>query len=352
MARVKTKETNPCHLKGIYGKRDPGRYYTRGNKCLTIACCECAAPFLSVGAAHEERITYAMIRSSDGEVRVKPLTSKISGQNLLIVVPCRKMFSDETSRGTVSHLADWSDKNSATSTGFFPPIGTPEETLYTPLTDYTLTPSNEFTGCISVENYLLKTGRVLHAPKWPLGANKDSLLWIDEMELSDAAENNLQSPDDIRFDFDLLNEEDARSDDPMKTKLDSLKESPGWNKFYKSLTNPQKEAMNSLYTETGEEITKVSAAKRLGISIDSFKERLQGIRKKGERFLGKVLFKKSNKKKLDLSSDLLFDGFHRKSSAKIKYPAYRIQADGTRELIIDRPARSEPSRPLVFCGKF
>ena len=49
---------------------------------------------------------------------------------------------------------------------------------------------------------------------------------------------------------------------------------------------------------------------------------------------------------------LLFNGFHRKSSAKIIHPSYKIHPDGSREIISDKPLKAELSKSLAFCEKF
>jgi DNA-binding CsgD family transcriptional regulator len=86
------------------------------------------------------------------------------------------------------------------------------------------------------------------------------------------------------------------------------------------LTPAQRAAVDLVYLKVGGDLHKDKIARRLGISIETLRDRLDGACKKFRAAFPQHS-RQRRRRRLDTSADLVNSGFYRKSSAKQRAPA-------------------------------
>jgi hypothetical protein len=105
------------------------------------------------------------------------------------------------------------------------------------------------------------------------------------------------------------------------------KEEIVFEKFSKSLTPKQRKALELVYM--GVERKSLSeAARQLGISVDTLKNRIEGgVKKLKAAFPEYAALKKAGRAPSNFKTDLAYDGFYRKSSAALIRPIKRLNQE-------------------------
>ena len=299
MARAKT--INPCQLKGRHFRhRNPGRKYTNRSAGIVIvpSACECMVPFRNFGALDKDLFTQTTRYGLDKKSATPgtdfyTLTAK--NQNLLMVLPCGKMFLNPDSEGTKAFL------NLKKRQGV----------------------KSSFKGCYSVDETLLNEKSLNYDTREELGMFNDMVLvhedksFDDEIRdqnweviLSYLAEKNLRKEIKIKGlrpiaeklgslgkekeeDFEQQIYDPFNEEEPEDEKLAIL------NKALKTMTVLQRKAVNAYYLQNWHQKTKLEVAKNLGISLDSLNDRLTLAEKKVRSEFQSFLKKKEKKEILD-----------------------------------------------------
>lgn len=293
MAQKRSK-ISPCSSKGrLAGLRSAGRHYQRGKQKVTIAACECSQAFLSLADDRAERRTCLALRFGRDAITVVPAPGgERASISDIVVAPCQETFRYLESPGT---------------------------RLYR---DKSKTPT-EFRGCQSVEDELVQGGFVRHELIEAIGKTRDA-------RSTAARAEHLAVPMDDGF-LDLLREIAPLSGgeipqvawDALERRDDSrrlrLAKAQAVRIVLSRLTPAQRAAINLVYLQSEGDLSKDEIARRLGISIETLRDRLNGAIKKFQAAF--PTYTKRRARCVDASSDLAIGGFYRKSNAKQREPA-------------------------------
>lgn len=302
MAQKRSK-ISPCSAKGrLAGLRSAGRHYQRGKQKVTIAACECSQAFLSLADDRAERRTCLALRfGRDGITMVSAPGGETASVSDLVLAPCQEIFRHLESPGT---------------------------RLYRAKSEI----PTEFRGCQSVEDELLREGSVRHELVEAIGKTRDA-------RSTAARAEHLAVPMDDGFP-DLLREiaplgggeipQEAwgaleRRDESRRLRLAKAQ---AVRIVLNRLTPAQRAAVDLVYLHTGGDLSKDEIARRLGISIETLRDRLNGAIKKFQAAF--PTYTKRRARRVDTSSDLSIGGFYRKSNAKQREPTVCSYPDTTK----------------------
>lgn len=368
---------NPCKLKGQYLSKGRSGRRGAGGFLQKLACCECMKPFLSHSTDENKFLHYKMtaqmreISFTSAQHDEKPR----KGETL--VTPCDEVFRSLNSMGTRRYKRSLKEKTKFT--GCEPlEVSLVKEGL---ILHHQREETNSFLDSASDDIFPSSTLSLTAFSRLNLGEKlstlrdaypEQSLLFDEEtptrsilapeltlQNLTAAAPSDLQAVTLMKLyeqgEFNLHGEEvkatayllfkgftqkhiiqtvfpkypvdkfqelRARVFEIYRTHR--TKEEIAFEKFNKSLTPKQRKALELVYM--GEERKSLAqAAKQLGISVDTLKNRIEGgIKKLKLAFPEYAAFKKPGRTLSNFKTDLAYDGLYRKSSAALIRPIERL----------------------------
>lgn len=232
-----TQPINPCKSKGCYGGHYRGRFIeTSEGRAPLPDRCECSLPFPGIDKKHGPRC-YALNRRSGEDIQQTFLIKdpRRPPPRSVVVVPCKKVFLNPDSPGTIAYLRVYGDKS-------------------------------KFRGCQAVEDYLTEEGLVCGTVTDVVGKSKDIRLGI----MIDAKAFR-------SFSLSLIDENENERFEQRHEELIARME-----KFLASLTLHQRRALQRVYMFNHEGLSKTEIARRLRIRPDTFQERIDRAFKKAE----------------------------------------------------------------------
>jgi hypothetical protein len=270
MAQTKTDQktgkkrpdrTNPCQMKGkLGGRRCGGRMYKfpDGEKVRPKGC-ECSERWLMLSERNHKR-TGKALRFHQTRVEVVSVPLNVSNDRRdLMAAPCGETFRFVDSPGTKLFR-----KMAKRHTGKRP----------------------DFPGCQAVEDQLIAEGLVRHDMFSGIGSHDDILVTMDQDQSNEIRD---EKSGEIRFELEIesLPFPNSLVDQPSETPDDqniSLSPSKSRDKliarWLRTLTRPQLQAVNLVYLKNYDRLSQRAVAEKIGISLDSLKDRLKQALKK------------------------------------------------------------------------
>lgn len=369
------KRLNPCKLKGQYLARGRSGRRGAGGVLQKLSCCECMRPLLSLAATENEFLRYKM-QAKAGAAQFLPTTfdaKEIKGETFS--VPCSEIFRDLKSVGTRRYKRALKDKTKFTGceslemdlvkNGLVRHFE-PNET--NPFLDANGDEGNPASGLSLTAFSRLNLGQKLATlrDQYP----DQNLLFDEEASTTSvlAPELTMQNlmaarPADLQAVtlmklyeegmFDQFGEEvkataylifKGITNRPfIKTafpkypaeKFSSLckqvfeiyrenrsRDEIVFEKFNKALTTKQRKALQLVYMSE-EPKSYTEAAKQLGISVDTLRNRIDRAIDKLKAAFPEYAALKKKRTPSNFKTDLAYDGLYRKSSARLVRPIKR-----------------------------
>ena len=261
MAQSIKKTISPCTAKGKYGGKRGGanRAYKQGG---VSSGCECNRPWVLFGARIGEPKSCQFSLNLENQFLIKG--SVKAGKTLIPVVPCNETFLLPTSTGTRKYKAATKAK---------------------------------FRGCYPLEEKLLEKNEVRHDPFDDLASdmNKYSRGVVSEHLIAEKGHETKSTG--------------WTSEETQKRR----------EQYERLLTFRQREAIRLIYLENEKGLSDEKVAKKLKISLESLKDRLESalgrIKKINPSFKWPERRRSSERAKYWEPPDSELDGFYRKSNS-------------------------------------
>ena len=289
--KTQSERVNPCKAKGLCGgRRASGRFYRRGTKTITIGCCECAVPMLSMAREGAEvRTSHAMHFGRSGFRTAEVPKGRPPSKHDYVVVPCAEVFRFKESDGTRLYR----EKSKQPTT---------------------------FAGCQALENELVSAKLVRHEASGSLGRASDNLS-NDLRHASAFSQTDDTFPDLINhlskgllFDPDFARLFLLRLDEKSDVRKQQTKQKRAFRSFLGSLTRNQREAIDLVYLEN-EGQSRAEVAAKIDIGIEALRDRLEQAIKKLE--IAFPEYKRQKRRaRINTVADLTMGGFFRLSTSK------------------------------------
>jgi len=337
---------SPCALKGqAFGSRRGGAVYRIQEASWRPRGCECQERWRDIGITDrpsaERRISAAIDFATAALTLIeeKHVGQSQKAEGLHTVLPCNETFRFPHSKGTKIY-------RSAKAR------------------------NTNFSGCQNLEDELKERNSVAHTQSEVLGTIQDYQLAYERLdqdrddELSQQQMSREKNWDPMRSKtFDLMPERSTYMREHVQSSwpYGGISERraarkalvatplPQWVQILKKnlkdfeLTYKQKSAVTRLYFENRRKEPIGVVAKTLRITVDSLKDRIAQVKKKvlarfpeaADQEALQVASGGKKAKREKFESDLSFNGFFRKSSAKTPHPVYRVDpADPSKKIEI------------------
>ena len=331
---------SPCKMKGRHhGRLGSGAFYQIQNVRWAPQACECMERWRDIGytdAPKASRRVSAYMSKETAAITVIVEPPPAVPQNAKFyhrVLPCNEVFRYAHSTGSKAYRKVKSGQS-------------------------------KFRGCQHLEDALLRDKEIRHTEREVLGTFKDFGLICETHEFESegdtpdqalAREKNWEPKSvkrtslDREMEYTETNVEFPGEDSSPERSEPAPKKPVLWTDYLKlhwkvlDLTYKQESAAKLFILENHDALTVGEVAKRLRISVDSLKDRINQIKKKVlARFpeaIDKVpsLIRKNKRERFE--SDLAIGGFYRKSLARHREKAYRLNPNDTtrRDEIKDPP---------------